>query len=150
MGRGNRPVRLLVLAVALLALLAGCATPGGSPAAPQTEVDRIAQAMRDKGLDLANLRTIPVRGNRGRVIAENKGFDIPGIRLQDEPAGTIRIFKGEREAEAEGRLFKLLGAPGPQTKLDYVTVEGKRELILDSSLPNELAQRYISAFLSAP
>ena len=52
--------------------------------------------------------------------------------------------------EAERHLYRLLGKPGPQTKLDYVTVVGTHGLILDHHLPEDVAKRYIDAFASSP
>ena len=52
--------------------------------------------------------------------------------------------------EVERHLYRLLGKPGPQTKLDYVTVVGTRGLILDHHLPEDVAKRYIDAFSSSP
>ena len=137
-----------MLILFLLGSVTGCAS---TVQTPRTAAERIAQAMRDRGVDLANLRAIPVRRGEAERIVENIGFDIPGISIENgEPAGTIRIYKGEREAEADRRIYGLLGVPGPETKLDYVTVTGERGLILDHRLPRELAQRYIAAFESSP
>lgn len=135
----------LALAVGLLILLASCA----STTAPPTEAGRIAEAMRDQGVELANVRAVAVPPQRTRSIVEDKGFDIPGIDTDDKPAGTIRIFKGTKEADADRRLYSMLGEPGPQTKLDYVTVSGTRGLILDHRLPKEVADRYIDAFTNS-
>ena len=141
----HRALRALALLGLLLGLLSGCA----STTAPQTEAERIARAMRERGVELANLRPVKAVGRRVPIV-ENQGFDIPGITLKDQPAGTIRIYKDERHAEADRKVYGLLGQPGPQTKLDYVTVVGKRELILNHRLPNDLAERYIDAFTSSP
>ena len=140
-----RPLPGLALLALLLGVLAGCA----STTPTRTEAESIAAAMRQRGLELSNLRPVKAVGRRVPIL-ENQGFDIPGIRLTDEPAGTIRIYQDERHAEADGKMYGLLGKPGPQTKLDYVTVVGKRELILDHRLPNDLAERYIDAFTTIP
>jgi hypothetical protein len=132
----------------LVLLLAACAS---TTAAPQSQSERIARHIESQGVDLSNVRQVALpTGQRTRIV-ENYGFDIPGITLgEGEPAGTIRIYKGEREAESERRLYALLGKPGPETKLDYVTVTGTRGLILDHRLPQDVAQRYIDAFSSSP
>ena len=137
----------LVLPVLLVLGLGACAA---TTEAPLTEEQRVAHAMRERGVKIENLRIIAVSGRKGERIQENHGFDIPGIKTQAEPAGTIRIYKDERSAQTDQRLYGLLGAPGPATKLDYVTVNGKRELILDDQVPNDLAQQYITAFTSSP
>ena len=141
-------LRTLLLTVVGVVLLTACAS---TVAAPRTETERIAQHIRSNGGSFSNLRAVALRGRQADRVVENYGFDIPGITIeQNKPAGTIRIYKGEREAEAERRLYGLLGKPGPETKLDYVTVTGTRGLILDHSLPEDVAQRYIDAFSSSP
>jgi hypothetical protein len=141
-------LRGLLLTTLALVLLSACAT---TAAAPQTESARIAQHLKSKGANLVNLRSVPVPGRKSERIVENYGFDVPGISIEEgKPAGTIRIYKGEREAEAERRLYGLLGKPGPQTRLDYATISGTRGLILDHRLPEDVAQRYIDAFTSSP
>jgi hypothetical protein len=138
-----------LLFVALLPLIAACSSTT-QPVAATTEAGRIAQSMEERGVDLANPRPV-TGGQTSERVVETYGFDIPGIRIgEDKPAGTIRIYRGEKEAEAERRLYAMLGKPGPETKLDYVTVEGTRGLILDHRLPNDVAQRYIDAFSSSP
>jgi hypothetical protein len=134
------------LLATLLILLAGCASTTPAPAAPASEAGRIAEAMRGAGVQIVNLLRVDPPRQRVKTFAESQGFDIPGIPLDGKPAGTIRIFKNEKDAALEARYFKLLGAPGPTTRLDYVTVAGKQELVLDHRLPNEVAQRYITAF----
>ena len=137
-----------MLLIFVLGLLAACAST--APVA-ETKAARIAQAMERQGAELSNLRAVPLGGSRSERVIENRGFDIPGISIDDdEPAGTIRIYKGEQEAESERRLFGLLGRPGPETKLDYVTVTGTRGLILHYQLPQGVAQRYIDAFTGVP
>ena len=131
----------------VLGALGGCSS--GSPP-PPTEAGRIAAAMQEQGVDLANLRPVRATGRANERIAENQGFDIPGVELEGDPAGTIRIYRDTRDAEADQRLFSLLGAPGPDTRVDYVTVVGSRALILDHRLPNDIAQRYLTAFTSSP
>jgi hypothetical protein len=141
-------LRSLSLAALVLVLLTACAS---TAAAPRTEAERIAQHIRSQGADISNLRAVVLRGREGERVVENYGFDIPGITIEnDKPAGTIRIYKGKQEAEAERHLYRLLGKPGPQTKLDYVTVVGTRGLILDHHLPEDVAKRYIDAFSSSP
>ena len=141
--RGWWRMRSFGLMFLIMALVACSSTP------PQTIslVEQQVEQMRAEGLEFVNLRSAPILSKRGERIAENYVFDIPSIRLGDGPAGTIRIFKDVEFAESEKRLYGLLGAPGPTTKLDYVTVEGTRELILNHQLPNDLAQRYINAFV---
>ncbi len=102
--------------------------------------------MRRRGVQMSNLRSVPVSQNRADAIIENRGFDIPGIDTEGRPAGTIRIYRDERTAEADQHVFKLLGDPGPATKLDYLTIEGRTGLLLDHRLPAEVAERYIDAF----
>ncbi|CAA9366654.1 MAG: hypothetical protein AVDCRST_MAG93-8030 [uncultured Chloroflexia bacterium] len=138
-----RRTRRFSLILLLMALVACSSTP------PQTTslVEQQVAQMRAEGIEVVNLRSAPIKSKRGERIAENYVFDIPSIKLKDEPAGTIRIFKDIKYAESEKRMYGLLGAPGPTTKLDYVTVEGTRELILNHQLPNDLAQRYINAFV---
>lgn len=128
----------------LVVILMACASPA---AQPTSQVEQQAAQMRDEGIQISNLRSAPILSKRGERIAENYEFDIPSIALDDEPAGTLRIFKDADYAESEKRMYTLLGAPGPTTKLDYVTVEGTRQLILHHQLPKDLAQRYIDAFL---
>ncbi len=140
-------IRPLALLATLLILLSGCASTARS--VPATEAGRIADAMRGAGVQLVNLRKVDPPRQRVKTFAESQGFDIPGIPLDGKPAGTIRIFKDEKDAVLEARYFKLLGTPGPKTRLDYVTVLGKQELVLDHRLPNEVAQRYITAFTNA-
>lgn len=138
----------LFTTLSALVLLAACAS---TTAAPQTQSERIAQYISSKGAELSHIRPVSVPAGQGARIVENYGFDIPGITIGDgKPAGTIRIYKGEREAEAERRLYGLLGKPGPESRLDYVTVSGTRGLILDHRLPQDVAQRYIDAFSSSP
>lgn len=143
----TRRLHRLLFCTAML-LLSACAS---TAAVPQTQSERIAQHIKSQGADVTNVRSVALRtGERERII-ETYGFDIPGITIEDgKPAGTIRIYKGEREAEAERRLYGLLGKPGPESKLDYVTVSGTRGLILDHRLPQDVAQRYIDAFSSSP
>ena len=137
-----------MLLIFVFGLLAACAST--APVA-ETEAARIAQAMERQGADLTNLRAVPLKGRSSERVVENCGFDIPGILIDgDDPAGTIRIYKGEQEAESERRLYGLLGKPGPETKLDYVTVTGTRGLILHHQLPQGVAQRYIDAFTDVP
>lgn len=144
----TRHLRGLLFSTALLVLLSACAS---TAAAPQTQSERIAQYISSKGAELTNVRPVSVPTGQSARIVENYGFDIPGITIADgKPAGTIRIYKGEREAEAERRLYGLLGKPGPESRLDYVTVTGTRGLILDHRLPQDVAQRYIDAFSSSP
>ncbi len=138
--------RGLVLCLLLVLAFTGCA----STTPPASEAGRIAEGMRSHGVEVVNLRPIAPPQQRAKQIIDSQGFDIPGITIKDKPAGTIRIFQAEKSAEADRRLYGLLGAPGPVTKLDYVNVSGTRELILDHSLPNDVAQRYISAFTSVP
>lgn len=134
-----------LLFAAVLIASAGCA----STTPPATEAGRVAGVMRDQSLKISNLRRIPVAPpQRAPKVLENWGFDIPGIDLNGKPAGTIRIYRDARDGEADRRLFGLLGAAGPTTKLDYVTVAGTRELILDYRLPKEVAQQYITVFRS--
>lgn len=142
--RSSRHGAVLYLLLALA--FTGCT----STTAPASEVGRIAEGMRSHGLEIVNLRPIAPPPQRTKQIVDNQGFDIPGIEIKGKPAGTIRIFQAEKSAESDRRLYGLLGAPGPVTKLDYVNVSGKRELILNHSLPNDVAQRYISAFTSIP
>lgn len=143
-----RRLRGLLVTTALLMLLSACAS---TAAAPQTQSERIAQYLSSKGAELTNVRPVSLPSSKSKSIVENYGFDIPGITIGDgKPAGTIRIYKGEREADAERRVYGLLGKPGPETKLDYVTVSGTRGLILDHRLPQDVAQRYIDAFSSSP
>ena len=144
---GRQALRKLALLGLLLGICSGCAS---TTQPPLTEAARVAQAMRAQGAEVANLRPVAVRGGRAASVAENQAFDIPGISLDGQPVGTIRIYKDERHARADQQIFAMLGQPGPQTKLDYVTVAGKRELILNHRLPNEVAQRYIAAFTSSP
>jgi hypothetical protein len=144
----TRCLRGLLFSTALLVLLSACAS---TAAAPKTQSERIAQYLSSKGAELTNVRPVSLPSSRSKNIVENYGFDIPGITIGDgKPAGTIRIYKGEREADAERRVYGLLGKPGPETKLDYVTVSGTRGLILDHRLPQDVAQRYIDAFSSSP
>ena len=138
-------MRYVMLAAGLVVGLAGCA----ATTAPQTEAGRIAEAMRKQGVEVVNLRTVAVPPQRSRSVAEDKGFDIPGFDTDDKPAGTIRIFKAINAAKADQQLYGMLGQPGPQTKLDYVTVSGTHGLILDHRLPNEVAERYINAFTNS-
>jgi hypothetical protein len=137
-----------MLLVFVVSPLVACAAT--APVA-ETEAARIAQAMERQGAELTNLRAVPLRGRESERIVENRGFDIPGISIEGEkPAGTIRIYKGQSEAESERRLYGLLGKPGPETGLDYVTVVGTRGLLLHHQLPQGVAQRYINAFSSSP
>lgn len=141
--RAWRRTRWFGLILSTIVLVACSSTP------PQITslVEQQVEQMRAEGIEVVNLRSAPIKSKRGERIAENYVFDIPSIRLEDEPAGTIRIFKDIKYAESEKRMYGLLGAPGPTTKLDYVTVEGTRQLILNHQLPNDLAQRYINAFV---
>lgn len=136
-----RLIRVSSLLV-LLALLAACA----STTPPTTETGRIADAMRKQGVDIVNLRRVAAPASRGKVFRESEGFDIPGIDLRDKPAGTIGIYRDERSAKSDQRVFSLLGKAGPQSQLDYVTIKGTSALILDHRLPQQVADRYISAF----
>ncbi len=137
-----RVARGLLIVSAIVALLAGCA----STAPVETEAQRIAEEMRAQGLQLANLRAVPPPSSRAKAILENQGFDIPGINLQNEAAGTIRVYRDENAAKSDKQVFAMLGKPGPQSKLDYVTIEGTHGLFLDHRLPPEVADRYIKAF----
>jgi hypothetical protein len=142
------PVLRRLLVGAAVVLLTACAS---TTAAPQTEAERIAQHIESKGAEVSNIRPVSFPAGQSERLVENYGFDIPGITLDEgKPAGTIRIYKGEQEAESDRRLYGLLGKPGPETRLDYVTVSGTRGLILDHRLPQDIAQRYIDAFSSSP
>jgi len=133
-----------------LLLLVACASTSAAPQA-QTQAERIAQYIKSQGAEVTNVRPVAVPAGQSKRIVENYGFDIPGITIEGgKPAGTIRIYKGEREAKADHQLYGLLGKPGPETKLDYVTVSGTRGLFLDHRLPQDVAQRYIDAFSSSP
>ena len=132
-----------ILLVVML-VLAGCA----STTRTLSTGEQIAQAMQENGAEVVNVRPVPLRGRQAEKVSENLGFDIPGISIKDKPAGTIRIYHQEKDAKFSGELAKMLGKPGPTTKLDYVTVQGTRELVLDHHLPEDLAERYISAFRS--
>lgn len=136
-------VRRFSVGLLIIALVACSSTPAQSTSLVEQQVDQ----MRTEGVEFVNLRSSPIKSKRGERIAENYVFDIPSITLKDEPAGTIRIFKDPEFAESERRMYALLGVPGPTTKLDYVTVEGTRELVLHHQLPKDLAQRYIDAFV---
>jgi hypothetical protein len=127
----------------LVVVLAAC----GAAAQGASQVEQQVEQMRAEGIQITNLRSTPVLSKRGERYAENYEFDIPSIALADEPAGTIRIYKDPKIAEAQKKMYAMLGAPGPTTKLDYVTVEGVRQLILNHQLPQDLAQRYIDAFV---
>ncbi len=138
-------IRTLILAFVLLSIATtGCAST--APAVAETEADRIADEMRQRGLQMSNLRSVPVSQSRTKAIVESRGFDIPGIDTEGRPAGTIQIYRDERTAETDRQVFKLLGNPGPETKLDYLTIEGRSGLLLDHRLPAEVAERYIEAF----
>ncbi len=138
--------RAVVVSTVVVVGLAGCA----STTRQLSEGEQIAQAMEEIGADLVNLRPVPLRSRQAEKITESLGFDIPGIALEDEPAGTIRVYRLEKDAKFSEQLFKVLGKPGPETKLDYVTVLGTHELVLDHRLPEDVARRYISAFRSNP
>lgn len=142
----GRGWRALVVSALVVIGLAGCA----STTRQLSEGEQIAQSMQETGADLVNLRPVPVGSRQAEKITENLGFDIPGIALEDKPAGTIRVYRREKDAKFSEQLFKVLGKPGPATKLDYVTVLGTHELVLDYRLPEDVARRYISAFRSNP
>lgn len=145
-GRLRRAWHALVVSALVVIGLAGCM----STTRQLSEGERIAQAMEETGADMVNLRPVPLRSREAEKITENLGFDIPGIALEDKPAGTIRVYRQEKDAKFSEQLFKVLGKPGPATKLDYVAVLGTHELVLDHRLPEDVARRYISAFRSNP
>ncbi len=128
----------------VVVILAACSSTQGQAT---SQVERQVEQMRVSGVEFVNLRASPIRGKQGERIAENYEFDIPSINIKDDAAGTIRIFKDADFAESQKRMYAFLGAPGPTTKLDYVTIEGTRALILNHQLPREMAQRYIDAFV---
>lgn len=157
----QRSIKELVFAFLIVGLLAGCDAGATTPASGTKDVAQIADAMRKQGVQIANLRPVPIRGivnqrpivENGRKVSpvqENQGFDIPGIQLPNIPAGTLRIYKDTKHAKTDQDLFQRLGSPGPTTKLDYLIISGTRELILDHRLPSNIAQDYMDAFGSVP
>ena len=144
--RRSQKLSTCAVLVIVILVLASCA----STTRTLSTGEQIVLGMQEMGADVANVRPVPMPGRQGEKLTESLGFDIPGIDIKDKPAGTIRVYRRERDATFSAQLAKMLGKPGPTTKLDYVTVRGTRELVLDHHLPEDLAQRYISAFRSTP
>src|SRR4051812_16836141 len=104
-----RIAQSLMCIVFLVGMLSACdsttPTSSAAPATPRTEVGHIAESMRSKGVEIVNLRPVPVHGRKPEQLAENQGFDIPGIEVKGVPIATIRIFKDVRYAESDKKLY---------------------------------------------
>src|SRR5687768_12376098 len=98
---------LLVLATAIV--LAACASTTAPAAANQSQTARIVETMQSQGADVANLRPAALRGQMARKFVEGYTFDIPGIDLDGQPAGKIHIFREQKHAEFDTKVYGMLG-----------------------------------------
>ncbi len=127
-------------------LLAACASTAATPAATTGRAALIAQGMIGQGAPLLNIRDITQNPAHAKKLTDSKGFDIPGVKLDGKPAGTINIFKDEKQAQLDAGIPAMLGGAGPATKQPWTARVGTVELLLDYRLDPKLVPIYQQAF----
>lgn len=114
------------------------------------EAADVIRQLAENNAPISNLRVVTLNRQRAAKLSDSKGFDIPGVKIPDAPAGVVEVYKDEKEARFNAQLSALVGGPGLATRQPFVERTGNVNLVLDYRLDPKLAEVYFNAFRAIP